>query len=63
MKSIRPILAIWICIQFVCCTTVTTTAPDGTVTVTKSVDVLGINAIGNAAAPILGPLVAAGSTK
>lgn len=35
------------------CTTVTTTAPDGTVTTTKSLDVLGIHAIGEAVAPVI----------
>lgn len=39
MKTIiRPILAAWICFQFVCCntteTTTTVTAPDGTITTT-----------------------------
>lgn len=28
MKILRPLLALWLCIQFVCCTTVT--GPDGT---------------------------------
>ena len=65
--ALRLFLAMFLCWQFVCCSTVTTTttAPDGSVIVTKTtaLDVPGINAIGNATAPILGPLVAAGSTK
>lgn len=38
MNTIRPILVLIICWQFVCCTTKTTTvtAPDGTVTTTTT---------------------------
>lgn len=35
------------------CTTVTTTAPDGTVTVTKAFDIPGFNAVSSAVTPLV----------